>query len=138
MTVSKTYRLSRCEKDVLVKTNPDAREEVGESPNAGDRGSKRFMADSLPVNRRDERMNSNREDEESTAHIAGMQQPSLCETRRRRSEDRIESYPVPADQECGALLQVRNQQIKNQEDVLVVADEGSIVQFPGYQPVDNE
>jgi len=83
-------------------------------------------------------MDGDSEHEERTANVTRMQQPSLRKARWMRRENVVLVYPVPADEVGGALLQVGQQQVEDQHDVLVIADERLIVQAPGRKPESDE
>lgn len=117
---------------ILVQSNPKPGKEVGECPDTDDRSTKRPVANPLSIDSRDEGMNSNGQDKEPAAHIARVQQPSLRKAWSRGSQDRVESNPVPADQERRALLQIGDQQVQHEKDVLVVAKKGPVMQLPRY------
>lgn len=67
-----------------------------------------------------------------------MKQPALSKARSRRRQYLILPEPMPLDQKSHALLKVRDQEIEDQYNVVIVANKGTIMLFPGYEAAHDE
>lgn len=131
-----------CRRDPAPSPSPDkvllamhgdshSRQEVRQHPKTNDRSDEDFAADPTSQCCGVVGVDCNCQHEETTADVSRMQKPALTEAGWRWSQDVAFSIPVPADEERSALLEIGNQEVEDQDDVLVVADERLVVKAPG-------
>lgn len=96
------------------------RQDHNKNPDADQKTAKAEMLNLMSLHDRKPSMNRNRQDPNTARHIANLHQPSLDEARSGRSQDLILRDPVETDQECDGLLQIREDEVKDQEEVLVI------------------
>lgn len=111
--------------------------EDGSSPNTTDNPNEPRKWNFATSDYRNPRVGCDSKDEETACHIANVKKPSLCEACRLRAHNLVEADPMEAEEEGYGLLQIRQKELIDQQDILVVTDVGAVMLPPGqHTPCD--
>lgn len=105
---------------VTVHDGAECGEKNGKGPGQHDEDDAQPVAEAIALDRAEERMRGDEEDEESRRDIADVEEPALGKALGRRGEDGFFFDPVEGQDEGQGLLKIGQEKIDNQQDILIL------------------